>query len=199
MDEKEQEVLMFGALCHDFGKPGTTEEIEGRIRSRGHEQAGVEPTLAFLDRLRASNDLKQKVATVVRRHLAPALFVKDGAEGRGYRKLARELESVGLNMRSLERVARADHLGRTTDEALRSVFPAGDEFLKRADELSVAARAPRDVVWGRHLLARGFEPSPRFGALLDRCREVQDETGSLDPEWILDTALALEAAEPARN
>ena len=46
---------MFSALCHDFGKPSTTEEIDGRIRSRGHERAGVAPTLSFLERLRAPN------------------------------------------------------------------------------------------------------------------------------------------------
>jgi hypothetical protein len=40
-------------------------------------------------------------------------------------------------------------------------------------------------VQGRHLIARGHEPSPRFGEILDRCREVQDETGLRDPDAIL--------------
>jgi len=34
-----------------FGKPPTTEFIEGRWRSRGHKEAGVAPTQGFLDRL----------------------------------------------------------------------------------------------------------------------------------------------------
>lgn len=190
------EVLMFGALCHDFGKPATTEEIDGRIRSRGHERAGVAPTLAFLERLRASNELKARVAMLVQHHLAPALYVKNGAQGRGYRKLARELGTVGLSMQSLERVARADHLGRTTDEALRREFVSGDEFLRRASTLEVENRGPTDVVLGRHLIARGFEPSRSFGPLLARCRDLQDETGSADPDWILDRVLSEQGAEP---
>ena len=43
--------LMLGAVCHDFGKPSTTAFIDGRIRSLDHEEAGVAPTVAFLDRL----------------------------------------------------------------------------------------------------------------------------------------------------
>lgn len=193
----DAEVLMFGALCHDLGKPGTTEEVDGRIRSRGHERGGAEPTLAFLDRLRASNELKSKVAAIVAHHLAPALYVKNGAKARGYRKLARELAAVGLSLGSLERVARADHLGRTTDEARRGEFPAGDEFLRRAGELLVEHEGPRDVVLGRHLIARGLAPSPRFGEILEHCRELQDQTGASDPAWILDRVLDGGASEPS--
>ena len=42
---------MLGAVCHDLGKPATTAFIDGRIRSLDHEQAGVAPTTALLDRL----------------------------------------------------------------------------------------------------------------------------------------------------
>jgi tRNA nucleotidyltransferase (CCA-adding enzyme) len=195
----DSEVLMFGALCHDLGKPDTTEDVDGRIRSLGHDRGGVEPTLAFLDRLRASNDLKNKVAAIVAHHLAPALYVKNGAKARGYRRLARELAAVGLSLRSLERVARADHLGRTTDEALRGEFPAGDEFLRRAGELLVEHEGPRDVVLGRHLIARGLSPSPRFGEILERCRELQDQTGASDPAWILGRVLDGETPEPSSD
>ncbi len=46
-----QVTVMLAALAHDFGKPATTEFIEGRWRSRGHEEAGVAPTESFLDRI----------------------------------------------------------------------------------------------------------------------------------------------------
>ena len=39
------------ALCHDLGKPPTTEFFEGRTRSYGHDEAGIEPTISFLNRL----------------------------------------------------------------------------------------------------------------------------------------------------
>ncbi len=46
-----QIAVMLGAVCHDFGKPATTAFIDGRIRSLGHEEAGVAPAAALLDRL----------------------------------------------------------------------------------------------------------------------------------------------------
>src|SRR5262249_59282401 len=43
--------LMLGAVCHDLGKPATTAFVDGRIRSMDHEDQGVAPTPALLDRL----------------------------------------------------------------------------------------------------------------------------------------------------
>jgi tRNA nucleotidyltransferase (CCA-adding enzyme) len=181
----DDEALMFGALLHDVGKPPTTVTENGRVRSPSHDVRGVELAAAFLVRMRAPTDLVTCVGALVEHHLAPALFVKQGTTPKGYRRLARKLGAAGASAELLVRVARADHLGRTTDEALRRVFPAGDEFLARAKELTVERRPPPDAVLGRHLIARGMKPGVEFGAILERCREVQDETGWTDPEEIL--------------
>ncbi len=189
-EEQRQLALLFGALCHDLGKPVTTIEVDGRIRSPEHEERGVPIAESFLGRLRIGHDLSTQVCGLVRHHLAPANFIRSGATGRGYRRLARRLAAAGLDAHLLHRVATADHFGRTTPDALRREFPAGDEFLARMEELEVADEAPRDVVLGRHLIARGFEPSPWFGRVLTACRDLQDETGWDDPDRILDTVLA---------
>jgi tRNA nucleotidyltransferase (CCA-adding enzyme) len=190
-NEQEDLVLMFAALCHDLGKPPTTRTTEdGRIRSPGHEAAGIEPTRAFLNRLRAPGDLVDKVAALVRHHLAPAFYQAGGARASAYRRLARKLGAVGLDARVLYRHARADHFGRTTEDAVAREFPAGDAFLEKMEALDIAERGYGDVVLGRHLIARGLEPGAGFGPILRRCREIQDETGWDDPERILDAALA---------
>jgi len=181
--------LMFGALCHDLGKPLTTSEQDGRIVSPAHDVEGDAPTRALLGHLRAPGVLIERVCAHVRHHLAPALLHKQNSSARAYRKLARRLESAGLSMVELERVARADHLGRTTSDALARQFPAGDAFLARAAELEVESHAIPDAVQGRHLIARGFSPGPEFGRILARCRELQDETGWNDPEQILAAVL----------
>jgi tRNA nucleotidyltransferase (CCA-adding enzyme) len=187
--EEEDLVVLFGALCHDLGKPLVTVEERGRIRSPGHEEKGVAPAESFLARLRAPHDLVTRVVALVRHHLAPAHFARD-ATPRAYRRLARKLDAAGINMRILLRVARADHLGRSTADALANEFPAGDEFLRRSEELALEEKGVKDVVMGRHLIARGFEPGPHFGPILARCREVQDETGWDDPDRILDHVFA---------
>jgi len=48
--EKALTVLL-AVICHDFGKPSTTAVVDGRIRSYEHEEAGILPARAFLDRL----------------------------------------------------------------------------------------------------------------------------------------------------
>ena len=185
----EDLALMFGALCHDLGKPATTERIGGRIRSRGHDVAGIAPTRALLGRMRAPCALVDRVAALVEHHLAPALFIGNGAAAKGYRRLARKLERAGVSLELLVRVARADHLGRTTADALAGRFDAGDTFLAAARAHSVEQAAPRDAVLGRHLIARGLQPGRGFAPILERCRDVQDETGWTDPDRILDRVL----------
>ena len=189
IDSREDLALMLGALCHDLGKPATTERVDGRIRSYRHDVAGVAPTRALLGRMRAPGALVDRVAALVEHHLAPALFVRNEATAKGYRRLARKLERAGVGIELLVRVARADHLGRTTADALAGRFDAGDAFLAAARAHSVEHAAPRDAVLGRHLVARGMKPGPGFAPILERCREIQDETGWTDPERILDHAL----------
>ena len=183
--------LMLGALCHDLGKPDVTEIVDDRVRSPGHDAHGTLATLRFLTRLRAPNLLSDQVEALVRHHLAPALFVQNNAGAKGYRRLARNLDAAGVNLTLLYAVARADHLGRTTDEALAREFPAGEVFLERAKRFLVDRQGPKDVVQGRHLIARGIEPGPQFREILDQCRELQDEHGWEDPEQLLDAVLAV--------
>lgn len=186
----DDEALMLGALCHDLGKPATTFHADdGRIRSPGHDEQGLEPTRVFLERLATPKGLTDQVLGLVKHHLKPAQFVGNGATAKGYRRLARSLDGFGVSLQLLVRVARADHLGRTTEDALARRFPEGDAFLEEATRHAVDAAAPRDVVQGRHLIARGLQPGPRFGELLARCRDVQDETGEADPQVILDAVL----------
>jgi tRNA nucleotidyltransferase (CCA-adding enzyme) len=188
-DSDHDLVLLYAALCHDLGKPSTTfTDDEGRIRSPNHEPEGVEPTESFLRRIRAPNALVDKVSILVRYHLAPAHFHKD-ATAKAYRRLARNLGEVDVTLAILAELARADHFGRTTPDALAREFPAGDQFIAKSRELAVEEHSDPDVVMGRHLIDRGMKPGPEFGEVLQRCRDVQDETGADDPEKILDEVL----------
>lgn len=185
-------VVLFGTLCHDFGKPPTTEFVDGRWRSRGHEEAGEEPTRKFLEQLRAPNDLIEKVVVLVKNHLAPAMYHNQNSSPKAYRRLARQLASVGLTLETLEKVSRADHLGRTTPDALRGEFKAGDLFLEKIKSLDIKLTPKKeyeDVVMGRHLMELGFKQGPDIGKILLMCREIQDETGMKDPDSILNMVL----------
>jgi tRNA nucleotidyltransferase (CCA-adding enzyme) len=173
----KQVTVMLGALCHDFGKPATTEFIEGRIRSRGHEEAGAAPTESFLERLNIHTldgyDVRSQVVALVRDHLKPGEFynkreeVGDGA----FRRLARRCE-----LELLYRVAKADSLGRNADWVPRDQWftaEAQDWFIARARELQVEEKAPAPLLLGRHLLAMGIKPGPRMGEITRAVYEMQ--------------------------
>ncbi|MFT7484593.1 MAG: tRNA nucleotidyltransferase (CCA-adding enzyme) [Candidatus Paceibacteria bacterium] len=185
-DEQEDLLLMYGALCHDLGKPLTTfTDEEGRVRSPNHSDKGVPPTESFLERLRAPHQFVDRVCALVRHHLAPALLTQPEVTPRAYRRLARRLGEAGVSMLQLERVARADHLGRTTPEALAREYAAGPKFLAESARLQIEMEPEPAVVQGRHLLERGLQAGPHFALILERCREIQEETGSRTPGVVL--------------
>ena len=173
----KQVTVMLAALAHDFGKPATTEFIDGRLRSRGHEEAGVEPTLSFLDRLNIHTldgyDVRAQVVALVRDHLKPGEYFKKRDEiGDGaFRRLARKCE---LDL--LYRVAKADSLGRNASWVPREKrydAAAQEWFIARARELQVASKAPMPVLLGRHLLKMGLQPGPRIGEITRAIYEMQ--------------------------
>jgi tRNA nucleotidyltransferase (CCA-adding enzyme) len=188
--DDEDLALMYAALCHDFGKPAVTLEDVGRVRALKHDIVGARLTREFLERLRAPGHLCDQAEALVKYHLAPASFVAQGTTAKGYRRLARSLGKAGVNIRLLVRLARADHWGRTTEEAKQRIFPAADAFLAEAGKACVANMAPTDIVQGRHLQARGLAPGPHFGDILAACRDLQDETGWTDADKLLDKVLA---------
>ncbi len=125
--------VMLGALCHDLGKPGTTAHEDGRIRSRGHEEAGVPPTTTLLDRWNVHTllgyDVRSQVFALVAHHLKPGLLydVRDRVSDGAIRRLARKVEPD-----LLYRVAKADCLGRHPG---RFEPVAMDWFLERVRQL----------------------------------------------------------------
>lgn len=188
-------VLLWSALCHDLGKPSTTTiGDDGRVRSYAHDEEGAAITRAWLRALRLGERRIAAVAVLVRYHLAPALYVKNGAKARGYRRLARKLAAAGLTPIDLERVARADHLGRTTADARAERFDEGAAFLAAARDAFVERGPREDVVHAATLMRRGVEAGPELGRLLARAREIQDETGIDDERVLVDRVLAERSA-----
>jgi tRNA nucleotidyltransferase (CCA-adding enzyme) len=162
--------MMLGAICHDVGKPAATAFIDGRIRSPGHEEGGVAPATAFLDRLNVHSidgyDVRRAVLGLVAHHLKPSMFrksptpVSDGA----FRRLAQKVD-----LELLARFAKADCHGRTGEFDCSAM----DWFLDRARALGVEHRAPVPILLGRHLLELGVKPGPEMGKLLKVVYERQ--------------------------
>lgn len=165
--------VMLAALCHDFGKPAVTRLIDGRIRSLEHEQAGIAPTEAFLDRLKIQTldgyDVRAQVIALVSHHLRPGGYYRAHLKGEAVtdgalRRLAQRLEPD-----LLYRVARADSLGRAGDFGAE-----GEEWFRaRVRELKIEERAPAPLLLGRHVLELGLKPGPVVGRVVRAVYEQQ--------------------------
>lgn len=171
--------VMLAAVAHDLGKPPTTQFFDGRWRSHSHDEAGVEPTISFLDRLGIYTingfDVREQVIQLVRYHLKPGEFYKANAKqpiGDGaFRRLARKVEPD-----LLYRVAKADSLGRNPDwlpPERRFGSEAQEWFIERVRELNIERKAPEPILLGRHLIELGLEPSRQFKKILDAVYEMQ--------------------------
>jgi tRNA nucleotidyltransferase (CCA-adding enzyme) len=170
LDRGPAAAMMLGAVCHDLGKPSTTAFSDGRIRSMGHEEAGVAPATALLDRLNVHTldgyDVRAAVLGLVAHHLKPSAFrkaatpVSDGA----FRRLA-----LKVDLELLARFAKADCHGRSGNFDCSAI----DWFLERAQALGVEHAAPKPIVLGRHLIDLGVPPGPRMGEILRAVYEQQ--------------------------
>jgi tRNA nucleotidyltransferase (CCA-adding enzyme) len=191
----KQVAVMLGAVCHDFGKPPTTEFFDGRWRSHSHDVAGIEPTVTFLDRLGiftiGGYDVRGQIIKLVRYHLKPGEYYKaknpvgDGA----FRRLARKVEPD-----LLYRVAKADSLGRNPDwlpAEKRFGSEAQEWFIEKVRELNVEERAPEGILMGRHLIEMGLEPGPLFKKVLDAVYELQMDGKVTNLEEALNEARVL--------
>ena len=166
--EGENLVVGLAVLCHDFGKPACTayDPVKKRIRSLGHDEEGVEPTLSFLRRLTNEERLLKEVPPLVRLHMRPFAMWKDKSSDGAIRRLAAKV----VRLDRLIRVAAADDAGRPP-------FPSEPEPLRwlaeQAERLRVADSAPKPIVQGRDLIALGMKPGVEFGRILKAAYEAQ--------------------------
>ena len=169
-DDYEDLVVGLAVLCHDFGKPSTTRFQDGHLRSLGHDEAGVEPTLSFLRRLTREERLLREVPPLVQCHMQPFSLWRAKAGDTAVRRLAAKVGRIDR----LLRVAQADDEGRPPEKAGGT---SGGEDLRWlsecAERLRVAAEAPKPILMGRHLIEMGYAPSKQFGKWLDTLYEAQ--------------------------
>ena len=169
-EEKHDLGLMYGALCHDFGKPLTTKFIDGRWRSHAHDSKGVLPTENFLRRITDNRVLIEKVTNLVKEHLRPIQLFKER-----YRINPGTIRRLSLrvNIPDLVLLAKADYFGRSMSESETVRFAAGEWLLEKAKKLKVSDEKPFPLLLGRHLLSIGVKPGPKMGIILKQAFESQ--------------------------
>jgi|GEM_PF-308333 len=176
-NEEEKFLITLASLCHDFGKPSTTDEA---LSCKGHANAGVGISKQFLKRLMDNSKIINGVCKLVKYHTIPYEFIKIKASIKSYKKMALKL-SPEANLKQLALVAQTDRQGRNDKscEPLKIIDDDLLEFVQTAEKAQILFEPEKPVLLGRNLLD-DVKPGKKMGELLKKAYEIQIEEGITD-------------------
>ncbi len=166
--ENPSVVLAFGCLLHDVGKPDTYKRRD-RIRFNGHDRVGAQMSEKILERLRFSNDLKEKIVACVEGHMR-FKDVRQMKESTLKRFLQRETFDTELEQHRIDCLA--SHGDLTNWRFLR----------KKIKCLSREQIKPAPLLSGKDLLGLGYAEGPLIGKILRAVEESQLEGNLSDKD-----------------
>ena len=174
VDKDKKLLYLLSCLCHDLGKLSTTITLEdGKITSRGHEEAGIEPTISFLNRLTNNKKLIEQVCKLVELHLAPSLFFAAKSSNSAIKRLNNKLVEVELSILDLALINKADTFGRTTIEALNKEAPQYEWIVNKFNDLKLSNKKIEPLIKGIDLINLGYKPNKEFKEILNSCYDYQ--------------------------
>ena len=171
--------LRIAALLHDIGKPRTRARSDktGDYTFYSHEVVGAEMADPILERLRFSNEERERIVSLVRNHLVCYSDEwTDSTVRRWIRRVTRD------RVEDLYALSRADALGKGRD------VTAELEALTKLEERVAGVLAAKDALSVRELLVDGndvirelgIKPSRRVGEVLEALLEKVVEDPSLN-------------------
>lgn len=179
---EEALTVMLGALCHDLGKAITTRIEDGRIRSKGHEEAGEIPARSFLGNFIFGNETVDQIVKITRDHLKTTRYwlslEKGEVDEKQYanilRRLLRRLDGVPVEV--FLAVTEADKRGRGVIDAQTAPYIEGDVFRATLAKYDLEAQAKTPLVSGGELIAKfSLTPGPKIGDLMKIIEEARDD------------------------
>jgi len=162
-------------LLHDIGKPETKSFDNGRIRFRGHADAGPEIATRVMQRLRFSARETALVSGIIEAHMRPVQMAQQQAPSRkAVYRFFRDTGEAGIDTLFL---SLADHLGtmgpRVRLDDWRRHVAVIDYVLRMRLEERVIVEPPKLVDGDDLMSALGIPPGPLLGELLELVREAQ--------------------------
>jgi len=165
LSTQQREYLILAALCHDLGKPSTTiTGSNGGIHSPNHSQAGLAPSLSFLQRIAAPKRMAIFVQPLVYDHIT---HLSGEPTSRAVRRLAHRLEPACIEL--WEMLAEADGSGRSPAPAARPAL----SWLEKARELATHQQKTAAIVDGKLLLEMGVNAGKEMGACIKDAYQAQ--------------------------
>jgi putative nucleotidyltransferase with HDIG domain len=184
-------LMRWAALFHDIGKPITYEVTETGVHFYRHELVGVKIWKKVAERLKLSNELRDEVAFLIRRHLQPTQVLKGGSD-KAVRKLCLLcLEQGSWAWDALLDLNKADCTsGKTGKQS--EVEQAVEWLRERPKTLFATFEKPKlPTGLGNVLMkARNKKPGPWIREEMNRLMRAM-ETGRLNTRPTIEECLAL--------
>ena len=177
LPERVSVPLVFSVLLHDIGKPPTFswDELDQRIRFSGHDKVGADMARMVMERLRFSREEIEATVEAVDQHMV----FKDVQKMR-VSKLKRFMSRPHFEEElELHRVdCQSSHGGLDNYDFLKN----------KREEFASEPLIPPPLISGRDLLARGWNPGPKIGEILEAVQTRQLEgtlrSGEEALEWV---------------
>lgn len=201
--------VCWALLLHDAGKPASrTVDPHGDVHFYGHEEVSARLAVEILTRLRAPNQLRDKVSGLILRHCEhPGSDWSDTA----YRRLLKRLLDAGVELESWGLMRLADQYGKgwaacertpggqTGAEWWAQVQQEWNAILARLESVRFPGLTAKELALDGHALMdlAGRKAGPWMGRLQDHLLEqVLEEPGLNRLEALTRLAKAWLAANP---
>ena len=165
--------LFYSALFHDVGKQDTySEDEEGKVHFYYHESYSCQRAEGMMDRLRFSNQLKNRILNLVQHHMRILNLsgqTKEGALKRLVNQMGEETPLLVLHTLADKEASRGI-LSIQIDEVVENHCLRILELFKEKDIVH-----PPPLVTGHDVMALGYSSGPRVGQILNFIRQRQVE------------------------
>jgi tRNA nucleotidyltransferase/poly(A) polymerase len=165
--------LYYAALFHDLGKQDTySEDEEGKVHFYYHESYSCKRAEGIMDRLRFSNQLKNRILNLVQHHMRILNMsgeTKEGALKRLVNQMGEETTLLVLHTLADKEASRGI-LSLQIDEVVENHCLRILELFREKDIVH-----PPLLISGHDVMALGYSSGPRVGQILNFIRQKQVE------------------------
>ena len=173
LTEEDRLSLYYAALFHDIGKQDTfSADEEGRVHFYYHESYSCQRAEGVMERLRFSNQLKNRILRLIQHHMRILNMPRETKEG-ALRRLVNQMgeETPLLVLHTLaDKEASRGILSVQIDEVVEDHCLKILDFYREKDIVH-----PPPLITGHDVMALGYPPGPRIGQILSYVRQKQVE------------------------
>ena len=173
LDEEGWLALYYAALFHDLGKQDTySEDEEGRVHFYFHESGSCQRAEGIMERLKFSNQLKNRILHLVQHHMR-ILNLPGGTKEGALKRLVNQMgeDTPLLILHTLaDKEASRGILSVQIDEVVEGHCLRILGLFREKDVVH-----PLPLINGHDVMALGYSPGPKVGQILDILRQKQVE------------------------